>query len=223
MHLLNKEKLTINILALVIMLLGVSLVSVAVAASTRTSTTSTNTPKTPIKHLVVIFQENVAFDHYFGTYPNATNPAGEPKFTANSLTPSVNGLAATGLLTKNPNSANPFRLDRSKSVTCDMTHVYTAEQQAYNGGLLDKFVQYTGSKYNSCSPIQVMGYFDGNTVTALWNYAQHFAMSDNFYQSTFGPSTPGHINLISGQTHGALPINTKFLHPSNMTESLTVL
>ena len=24
---------------------------------------------TPIKHLVVIFQENVSFDHYFGTYP----------------------------------------------------------------------------------------------------------------------------------------------------------
>ncbi len=35
---------------------------------------------TPIKHLVVIFQENVSFDHYFGTYPNAANPSGEPKF-----------------------------------------------------------------------------------------------------------------------------------------------
>ena len=26
---------------------------------------------TPIKHLVVIFGENISFDHYFGTYPNA--------------------------------------------------------------------------------------------------------------------------------------------------------
>ncbi len=26
-----------------------------------------------------------------------------------------------------------------------------------------------------------MGYYDGNTVTALWNYAQHFAMSDNSF------------------------------------------
>ncbi|HEX2776015.1 MAG TPA: alkaline phosphatase family protein, partial [Candidatus Acidoferrales bacterium] len=33
---------------------------------------------TPIKHLVIIFQENVSFDHYFGTYPVATNPSGEP-------------------------------------------------------------------------------------------------------------------------------------------------
>ena len=38
-----------------------------------------------------------------------------------------------------------------------------------------------------------MGYFDGNTVTAEWNYAQFFAMSDNSYGTTFGPSTPGVI------------------------------
>ena len=35
---------------------------------------------TPIKHLVIIFQENETFDHYFGTYPNAANPPGEPEF-----------------------------------------------------------------------------------------------------------------------------------------------
>jgi phospholipase C len=48
----------------------------------------------------------------------------------------------------------------------------------------------------------VMGYFDGNTVTGLWNYAQSFAMSDNSYGTTFGPSTPGLLNLVSGQTNG---------------------
>ena len=37
---------------------------------------------TPIQHIVVIFGENISFDHYFGTYPNATNPSGEPPFTA---------------------------------------------------------------------------------------------------------------------------------------------
>jgi phospholipase C len=48
----------------------------------------------------------------------------------------------------------------------------------------------------------VMSYFDGNTVTALWNYAQRYAMSDNSYASTFGQSTQGAIELISGQTNG---------------------
>jgi phospholipase C len=32
---------------------------------------------TPIKHLVVIFQENISFDHYFATYPHAANPSGD--------------------------------------------------------------------------------------------------------------------------------------------------
>jgi phospholipase C len=50
-----------------------------------------------------------------------------------------------------------------------------------------------------------MGYYDGNTVTALWNYAQHFAMSDSFFASNFGTTVMGHLNLIAGQTHGAVP------------------
>src|SRR5579885_1025153 len=123
---------------------------------------------TPIQHLVVIFQENVSFDHYFATYPNATNPSGEPKFTALPGTPTVNGLTGV-LLTNNPNSANPFRLDRSQAVTCDQDHNYKDEQEAYNAGLVNQFVQNL-----SCSGNEVMGYYDGNTVTALWNYAQYF-------------------------------------------------
>jgi phospholipase C len=49
-----------------------------------------------------------------------------------------------------------------------------------------------------------MGYYDGNTVTAYWNYAQHYAMSDHHFGVVFGPSTPGAINLASGQTNGAV-------------------
>jgi phospholipase C len=155
---------------------------------------------TPIEHLVVIYDENISFDHYFGTYPNAQNPAGEPAFTAKPGTPAVNGLSG-GLLTANPNSANPYRLGRSEAATCDNNHSYMAEQQAFDHGLMDKFVQFT-----SCSGSNTaMGYFDGNTVTALWNYAQQYTLSDNFFGTVFGPSLPGHLNLISGNTHGASP------------------
>ena len=61
---------------------------------------------TPIKHVVIIFNENVSFDHYFATYPKATNPPGEPHFIAAAGTPRVNNLANANLLTKNPNT-NP--------------------------------------------------------------------------------------------------------------------
>jgi phospholipase C len=156
---------------------------------------------TKIEHLVVIFDENVSFDHYFGTYPNATNPPGQPAFTAAPGTPPVDGLTGP-LRTANPNSANPARLDRSQAVTCDQNHNYANEQQAFNGGAMNKFVQFTAG--GGCTdPSIVMDYYDGNTVTALWNVAQHFAMSDNAFASTFGPSTPGALNLIAGTTHGA--------------------
>lgn len=158
---------------------------------------------TPIEHLVVIFQENVAYDHYFGTYPNATNPSGEPAFRAKSDTPSINGLSPA-LLTHNPNAANPARLDRSQAITCDQDHSYTDEQKAFDHGLMDKFVETVSG--SSCTDKSiVMDYYDGNTVTALWNYAQNFSMSDNSYGTTFGPSTVGALNLVSGQTHGATP------------------
>jgi phospholipase C len=147
----------------------------------------------PIRHVVVIFQENVSFDHYFATYPKALNAPGEPRFETKPGTSTVNGLDEA-LLTRNPNSLQPNRLDRAHAATADQDHEYQAEQQAFDHGLMDKFVRGLSS---------VMGYFDGNTVTALWNYAQNFSMSDNSYGTVTGPSTPGALNLISGQTHGA--------------------
>jgi phospholipase C len=185
---------------------------------------------TPIKHVVVIFGENISFDHYFGTYPYALNPPNEPAFHPLPNTPNVNGLTST-LLNHNPNllnvkvnkddAANPFRLARFQAATADENHDYNAEQHAFHAGLMDSFPRYTGipgspkvkrqtESEKSSAPLQyknqtkglVMGYYDGNTVMALWNYAQHYAMNDNSYGSTFGPSTLGAIELISGQTNG---------------------
>jgi phospholipase C len=164
---------------------------------------------TPIKHLVVIFQENVSFDHYFATYPDAANTDGTP-FQASPDTPSVNGLNEPLNAPNNPNSAQPFRLAHDQYETCDQGHGYTDEQRAFDSGLMDRFVETTGRGAGTCTdyghgPGLVMGYYDGNTVTALWNYAQTFATSDNSYLTVFGPSTPGALNLVSGQTHGFTP------------------
>ncbi|MBV9943320.1 MAG: alkaline phosphatase family protein [Solirubrobacterales bacterium] len=161
---------------------------------------------TPIKHLVVIFQENVSFDHYFGTYPHAANTDGSP-FYGSPRTPTVNGLSGA-LLTNNPNGANPSRLSHSQALTCDQNHGYTAEQKAFDMGLMDKFIPFTDVE--SCSPPDttapnlVLDYYDGNTVTGLWNYAQHYALSDNYYGTVFGPSTPGAINVTAANTFGVI-------------------
>ncbi len=177
---------------------------------------------TPIKHLVVIFDENESFDHYFGTYPDATNPAGEPAFHAKKGTPKpvnllsqVPGAAAgKNYINDNPNEYPPVRLSPSEALTSDQDHNYKPEQEAFDGGKMDMFVQDTESSTptNGCTPEYcppgiVMDYFDGNTVTALWNYAQNYAMSDNDFDPDFGPSTPGALNLISGNDGGGYAAN----------------
>jgi phospholipase C len=189
---------------------------------------------TPIKHLVVIFDENISFDHYFGTYPYAQNLPGENPFHAKPGTPQVNGLynqltpqgQPTGpLLTNNPNgpNANPVRLGPDQPLTCDQDHDYTAEQLAADHGAEDAYPANTGSDLTVDQCLQgfdyppgtpevappgtgndsaVMSYYDGNTVTALWNYAQHYALNQNGYGTTYGPSTPGALNVTSAQTYG---------------------
>jgi len=214
----------------------------------------TNTA-TPIKHLVVIFQENISYDHYFGTYPNAMNLPGETPFKASRHTPPNNNLVTPldvnhgfrplggpSLLTNNPNAnpmapvapnnsrsngadaANPFRLSPSQAATADQGHNDMPEQAAYNNGNMDGFPAWVGTAGGTVAngPLSppaavatkglVMGYYDGNTVTALWNYAQHYAMNDNSYGTQFGPSSPGAINLIAGQTNG-------IAHATNVQDS----
>src|ERR1700743_1528217 len=80
-----------------------------------TASHSASRTATPIKHIVIIYGENISFDHYFGTYPNAANLQGERPFRAAWDTPRVNGFTHS-LLTHNPNlnpqngdgATNPF-------------------------------------------------------------------------------------------------------------------
>ncbi|MGA7810820.1 alkaline phosphatase family protein [Bradyrhizobium sp.] len=208
---------------------------------------------TPIKHLVVIFQENTSFDHYFGTYPKAQNLAGETPFTAKKNTPAVNNLVTpldvnnhfvplTGvdLVSNNPNSnpaapgngkqngsgaSNPFRLAPSQALTAGQGRDGNPAESAYDNGKMDGFPAWAGAAApppaGAAASKLVMGYFDGNTTTAIWNYAQNFALNDNNYATQFGPSTPAAINLISGQSNGlAATLNVldgsgNLLHPAH--------
>jgi len=202
------------------------------------------TAQAAIKHVVVIFGENISFDHYFGTYPNAANTGGTTFTAATAATVAAataagttslpatptninNYLSNPTLLTANPNlatgngasAANPFRLGPNQAATGDQDHNYGPEQMAFDDGKMDLFpfsvgtadsatlVSQTATPSNASllgSTALTMGYFDGNTVTAMWNYAQHYALNDHSFGTTFGASTQGAINLVSGQTNGAV-------------------
>jgi phospholipase C len=151
------------------------------------------TPQAAIKHVVVIFGENISFDHYFGTYPNAANTSGTT-FTAAAGTPTniSNYISTPTLLTANPNlnsanllaasnsvPSNPFRLAPNQAGTNDQDHNYGPEQVAFDSGKMDLFplsvgvadtaaqVNETAAPGTAGTTALTMGYYDGNTVTPL--------------------------------------------------------
>jgi phospholipase C len=122
---------------------------------------------TKIKHVVVIFNENNSFDHYFGTYPQAQNNPGETPFYAQSGTPVPNNLVqplnvqtgftpitGVNLLTSNPTAANsangasainPLRLAPAYAETSSQNHKYGPEQEAADNAAMDLYPKYTGT------------------------------------------------------------------------------
>jgi phospholipase C len=216
---------------------------IAAAASVNNSDNTT----TPIKHVVVIYDENESFDHYFGTYPYSANTDGTDFCPAAGTaglpgsTDTVNTELAAGLVpdstlgtpitggscstysgvtpnpeavatppvadptSPNPNEYQPQRIPDTAAVTCDNNHSYTPEEEAEDGGKMDKFVQFTSADCTipgspNSSPGIGMDYYDGNSVTGLWNYAQHYAMSDNSWDASFGPTMIGGLNMFGGTT-----------------------
>ena len=183
---------------------------------------------TPIKHVVVIFQENVSFDHYFGTYPNAANTDGQPSSRAGDAGGRRAAAGDEHFAAAEPpplaqpadeQSRTPPRRSGSTASATGATARHGAAHLRPGSRLQRRAAgvrrrpdgplrpdrrhrerQHEPVRHARAWPRTVMDYYDGNAVTALWNYAQHFAMSDNSFGTTFGPSAPGAINLISGDT-----------------------
>jgi phospholipase C len=193
-----------------------------------------------IKHVVVIFGENISFDPYFGSYPNAANLPGETKFTAAAGAPTniSNYTTTPALLTDKSNTSvangagatNPYRLDPSQAGTADQDHNYRPEQTAFDGGKMDMFLlsvgtadtpalaSATGASSISATTGLTMGYFDGNTVTALSNYAQHYSLNDHSFGTTFGASTPGALNVCALKAiRASISTTATFWSTSRMT------
>ena len=151
-----------------------------------------------IRHVFVIYQENRSFDSYFGSFPGADNLA-----TAQAR--------AHGFRQWDPIGHEwivPFLLQASD--TSDPDHSRPALLAKSDHGRMDDFVSdeeqhllATGRvsrAYARQIGILTMGYEDCRTIPFLWMYAHRFALYDHIFQAMYGPSTPGNIDLIAGQT-----------------------
>lgn len=164
--------------------------------------------QTPIQHVVVVVLQDESFDRYFGIYPNAQNNHSEVAFHARPNTPKVAGFSKE-LLEHNPNLSNPYRMAPGQP-TCDLGYGVIAQKRAYNHGLNNMFIWQENQGPNAvsddgCFAQSVMGYYDGNTLSALWQYAQHYALADHFFASEYATVTGGQIDIIAGVNQGIIP------------------
>ena len=151
-----------------------------------------------IHHVFVIYQENRSFDSYFGTFPGVDNLA-----TAEARAHGFRQYDAIG-----HTWVAPFLLNAAD--TRDADHSRVALLAKTDGGRMDRFVSYEETNLVNAagySPgaarevgILTMAHEDCNTVPFLWMYAHRFTIYDHIFQAMYGPSTPGNIDLIAGQS-----------------------
>ena len=149
------------------------------AAAQQEQLNNNNNSNNPIKHIVVIMQENHSFDNYFGTYPGA------------------NGIPENVCMPLDPDHPNPHSCVKpflsTNATSPDMPHEYLPSHIAYNNGKMDGFML-AESENNS-----TMSYYDNKTIPYYWDLAKHYVLADNFFSSVLSYSLPNHWYAIAGQ------------------------
>jgi phospholipase C len=143
-----------------------------------------NEPQTPIRHFVVLMQENHSFDNYFGTYPGAN---GIPENTCMPVDGRANGGGSC---------VRPFRLG-GRAVP-DLGHDRRTHDLQYAGGRMDGFVRAASIDRQNVER-SVMGYYDGRDLPFYWKVAEDNVLFDRFFASAAGGSVPNHMFWVTGR------------------------
>jgi phospholipase C len=175
----NGSMLTIKIFVIPIFLISLLIAAGTILPLANAQRISSINPSTnPIKHIIVIMQENRSFDNYFGTYPGAN---GIPRGTCMPLSSDHPTVGCV----------KPFL--STSPVSEDMPHGYQASIVAYDNGKMDGFM--LGENEDP----KTMSYYDNKTIPYYWDLAKHYVLADNFYSSVLSYSLPNHWYAVAGQ------------------------
>ena len=150
----------------------------------RSKSDAIETSSSAIKNIVIVLQENHAFDNYFGTYPKADGTAGK-----------------TLCLPEAPGSQNCVAPYHDTSLTpVDMNHNWKSAHADYDSGKMDGFVYSEGNR-------ETMGFYDGQDQGRYWKAADSYVLCDRYFTSVMSESAPNHLFLVAGTAGGLLDDN----------------
>ncbi len=147
----------------------------------------------PIKHVIVVMQENRSFDEYFGTFPGADG------LPAHACVPDPDTKTCVAPF-HDPNDRNSGGPHGQTNATADI-----------NGGRMDGFIaQEEAGKRHSCKTVNdpncgarvngqpdVMGWHDSREIPNYWTYAQQFVLQDRMFEPNASWSLPAHLFMVS--------------------------
>jgi phospholipase C len=214
-----------------------------------------------VKYVFVLFQENRAFDFYFGTFPGAAGTFSQTSAQTPGFTQPLVGTDGTvgtispflipqTVKTTAAGTAGPVgttvQIYPADTASLDHSHAGIINSMDFTSGTSknDRFAldeeglttnaqgaivsKTTGAAATSNPTLAqkqmgelVMGHVDCDTAPYLWQFADRFALFDNFHMTVTGPSTPNALAMIAGQSG----LTQWALHPgvaSNNTASSTV-
>ncbi len=170
-----------------------------IATQTEIKSTEGKIPKSDIhkiEHIVIIMQENRAFDHYFGTFPGADGIPMKDGIPTVCVPDPV-----TGQCVKPYHDAN--------DINEGGPHGYSFAMGDINGGKMDGFISQLKERNNLCKkninnpkcyqiPPDVMGYHDDREIPNYWTYAKEFVLQDHMFEPVASFSLPSHLFMVSG-------------------------
>lgn len=146
---------------------------------------STSDPATPIQHIIIVMNENHAFDNFYGVFPGV--PASYALNLATCLP------VKEGQKTSTP-CDKPYNADAISSVQgTDQCHTEQCSEADYNGGAMNGFV------YGE-STDRTMAYYDGSGIPQMWDLASYFDLDYNFFSSAISYSEANHLFAVSANT-----------------------
>ncbi|MGA2760491.1 MAG: alkaline phosphatase family protein, partial [Candidatus Cybelea sp.] len=147
----------------------------------RPANRNTTSNPSPIKHIIIIIQENRSFDNLFSTFPNA------------------NGT--TQGLMKTPSGDQPVTLKEvDLDAPCDYTHSYHGFLKAYDGGKMDGFNLEGGSGHCVNKTTGMYQYVNAEQIAPYWDMAMQYVLADDMFQTQGSGSFTAHQDLIAGST-----------------------
>jgi phospholipase C len=139
-------------------------------------------PRTPIRHVISVMQENHSFDNYFGTYPGADGVPDGACMPRDPARPSRGCVA-------------PFHVgNRPVEDLSDTPQVAAAQR---NRGAMDGFLSAIAQQRGREQPL-VMGHYDERELPLYWRLADEYVLFDRFFGSAAGGSLTNHMFWATG-------------------------